>query len=168
VRVFALASGSDRLIGADLGRLEAIVFLTDGRLVVGSETGVLGVWDPMRGEVRTYNGHTTRMLDLAASPDGRRVVSMSVDRSLRVWDLASGESWSRIEGASRARFFPDGKRFLTVHAFADTDDARRLTIWRDDLPFDPAELAPRLNALSYEIIGAGGDWNRAGVRTAKK
>ncbi len=33
-------------------------------------------------------------------PDGRRVVSGSMDKTLKVWDVATGRCWATLEGHS--------------------------------------------------------------------
>ena len=38
------------------------------------------------------------MNGVAVTPDGARAVSASFDKTLRVWDLATGESLASLEG----------------------------------------------------------------------
>jgi hypothetical protein len=47
---------------------------------------------------RTLQGHTESVRAVAVTPDGRHVVSGSYDNTLRVWDLATGETKTRLQG----------------------------------------------------------------------
>ena len=50
-------------------------------------------------------------------PGGRRVVSASVDRTLKVWDVATGKCVATLEGHSKrvkcVAVFPDGRRVVS-------------------------------------------------------
>jgi WD40 repeat protein len=49
------------------------------------------VWDLDSGrQLRTLQGHSHFVWDVAVSPDGRRAVSASDDKTLEVWDLKTG------------------------------------------------------------------------------
>ena len=60
-------------------------------------------------------------------PDGRRVVSASYDRTLKVWDVATGECVATLEGHSKdingVAVFPDGRRVVSA------SDDKTLKVW---------------------------------------
>jgi len=57
------------------------------------------VWDSSTGEVQNVlEGHTNLVRSVAFSPDGRRIVSGSLDNSVRVWDSLAGEAQNVLEG----------------------------------------------------------------------
>jgi WD40 repeat protein len=105
-----------RLCHADLATLEhrywvnAAAYSPDGRLLAtaaGSPGG--GVGDPSRdGELKlwdatnrkllhTFAGHTGRVVTVAFSPDGRRLISTGFD-GLRVWDVAGYRLSAHVSG----------------------------------------------------------------------
>jgi WD40 repeat protein len=56
---------------------------------------------------------------VAFSPDGRRVLSVSRDGDIRVWDTGSGKELRRLKSHTPivlvATFSSDGKQILTGH-----------------------------------------------------
>jgi hypothetical protein len=72
-------------------------------------------------------GHKGRVLAVAVTPDGCRAVSASEDRTLRIWELESGQSVHTLEGHTRSieavAITPDGSRAVS----ASTD--RTLRVW---------------------------------------
>jgi WD40 repeat protein len=65
-----------------------IALSPDGkRIVTGCyPDGVVRVWDIETGkELRKYEGHTGSVFDVAYFPDGKRIVSVSFDRTARIW-----------------------------------------------------------------------------------
>jgi WD40 repeat protein len=65
---------------------------------------------------------------VAFSPDGTRLAGTSPDRSVMVWDVASGELIARLEGHGgrrvlNLRFSPDGSRI------ASASDDRTVRVW---------------------------------------
>ena len=82
--------------------------------------GVVGTLIEAYGEQRTaviFEGHEGPVYAVSFSPDGRKIVSGSLDRTLRIWDSATGEMLLTIkahEGAVRAvSFSPDKSTILS-------------------------------------------------------
>jgi WD40 repeat protein len=73
----------------------AVTFIgSSRRLAAGNNFGQIFLWelpekpgDPAPPPVRRLNGHSNTITALAATPDGRRLISTSYDHTVRVWDL---------------------------------------------------------------------------------
>ena len=75
--------------------------------------------------LRTLEGHSREVNDVAVTPDGKRAVSASSDKTLKVWDLESGRALRILEGYSSVEgvaVTPDGK--CVVSASGDS-----LKVW---------------------------------------
>jgi WD40 repeat protein len=97
-----------------------VAFSPDGKQALGSNHNdpVLRLWDVQTGKVtRRLTGHTGAVLHAVFSPDGREVLSASADKTIRVWNLVSGEEVRQFEAPAAAGFVcvsPDGKKALSV------------------------------------------------------
>ena len=69
---------------------------------------------------RLVLGHDDRTNSAAFSPDGKRVVTASADKTARIWDAATGQPIGELRGhddvVTSAAFSPDGKRIVTASA----------------------------------------------------
>jgi len=61
---------------------------------------------------RTLQGHSDPILGLAFHPAGKMLASSSMDQTVRLWDVASGQSYATLQGYSNwlveVAFSPDG------------------------------------------------------------
>ncbi len=77
--------------------------------------------------MRTLKGHGDGVRAVAVTPDGRRAVSGSDDRTLKVWDLEQGALLATLEGhgdgVMAVAVTPDGRR-----AVSGSND-RTLKVW---------------------------------------
>ncbi|EGD76204.1 hypothetical protein PTSG_00909 [Salpingoeca rosetta] len=68
--------------------------------------------------VRGFGGHQGRITDMAWTPDGRWLISASMDLTVRVWDVPSGRmlSWFSTEKAvTSMTMSPNGDFLATTH-----------------------------------------------------
>ena len=69
----------------------------------------------MLAKLESYKG---RVMQVAVSPDGQRVVTASEDQTARVWNAADGGMLAKLEGHAgsvlQAAFSPDGQRVVTA------------------------------------------------------
>jgi WD40 repeat protein len=79
------------------------------------------------------------------SPEGQRLATASVDGTVRLWDLGSGESRAlqgHVGPVIRVAFSRDGREVLS----AGHDGTVR--VWRDDLPLEPTALRAWLRQMA--------------------
>ncbi len=103
--------------------LDSIAWSTDGKtLAVGSWDGLVHVLDENVNEIKTLTvpdeGIYTAVIAVAISPDGRRIVAGSKDRTTRVWDVADGELIATATGhegfVNEVQFVGDANHLLTA------------------------------------------------------
>jgi WD40 repeat protein len=78
------------------GEIYSVAFSPDddGRWVASAgEDSAVKVWDSHAGgpPIRSFRGHTALVSSVAFSPDGRRLVSGSQDKTVKVWDVTQLE-----------------------------------------------------------------------------
>jgi WD40 repeat protein len=69
------------------------------------------------GEVLALSGHTSIVLAVAFSPDGKRIATGSGDRTIKLWDTATGQEVLSLRGHTAAvtsvAFSADGHRLVS-------------------------------------------------------
>lgn len=73
--------------------VEIVTYLDDERALSAGLDNKIILWDMIAGRsIRTYEGHTDGIYDLAVFPDGTQFASASIDGTVRIWNLATGET----------------------------------------------------------------------------
>jgi WD40 repeat protein len=74
-------------------------------------------WQQLQ-EKRVLHGHEEAVLSERFSPDGKRIVTSSDDKSARIWDSDTGKAVAVLRGhtdsLAQAAFSPDGRRVVTA------------------------------------------------------
>ncbi|MDG3003651.1 WD40 repeat domain-containing protein [Paludisphaera mucosa] len=127
--------------------IRQLAFTADGRKVLAShdEENAARLYDARTGEpVTPLLRHHDVVVSSALSPDGRLVVTSSMDHTVRLWDaslgLPVGPAWPTSSGGS-VSFTPDGRGVLMI------GDANGLVRW--EIP-PPVEGTPERIRLTIE------------------
>jgi WD40 repeat protein len=99
--------------------VQHIAVSSDGSTVATTDARDAFLWDAKTGALlHTLAGHRGLITDVAFSPDGRAVVTSSVDHDARIWDVASGRLLHVLRGhffpVYSAAFSPDGDWVVTA------------------------------------------------------
>jgi WD40 repeat protein len=138
------------------GSCAAPAFSLDGNFMASTSRGAdrpgeLRLWDLRTGDVvHLMDGHPEQVNVIAFSPDGRRLVTASADRTLKVWDTRSGRELITLAGHDASvldvSFTPDGHLLVTRGANG------AVLVW-DGSPY--RETPGRVRDLSAGVRGKG-------------
>ena len=94
------------LMGGCVGLLVWFCFFYSGIMNFGGQSG-------------TLRGHTESVRFATFSPDGKKIITASVDKTARIWDAQSGKTLRTLGGhgdiVTSASFSPDGKKVVTAN-----------------------------------------------------
>jgi WD40 repeat protein len=127
------------------------VFLRDGRLATASGMVALALSGPWKAgpDARIFEGHSAAITSMAASPDGKVLATASLDKTLRLWDLATGDC--QVQGFA-----------LPVFGVAYSHDGRRLAVALGSASeLEPGEVRLIDSRSGQELIV----WRGPGPRT---
>ena len=103
----------------------SVAFSPDGRWALSGSgkanngENSIRLWETETGtELKRFAGHMKTVRTVAFSPDGLRIVSGSWDKTIRVWDVTTGETLRILQGHEGAltggiTFTADGKRIFS-------------------------------------------------------
>ncbi|BFZ63815.1 rRNA-processing protein utp21 [Saitoella coloradoensis] len=111
-----------------------------------------------RKVVRELWGHTNRITDIAFTPDGRWLISASLDSTIRTWDLPTGHLIDGVRVGSictSLAFSPTGDFLATVHV-----DGIGINLWTNRSQFVPVSARhmteSEITAISMPSVGGEG------------
>jgi WD40 repeat protein len=124
VRVWSLRRGRWRSYRVSVARTwakwAAALDPTGRRIAIGGAQPRLVLQRPRGGGRIVLRGHDGRVLDVAFSPDGHRLLSASEDGTARIWNTADGKLEHTLSGhgeaVNSAAYSPDGRRVVTAGA----------------------------------------------------
>ena len=120
LRLWDLDTGQSRLIRREDSGLGAVAFSPDDQHAAYVCDMTIHLCDLNTGnELMSFRGHEARIAKVGFGAAGRRVVSCSNDKTIRVWDVETGKEVRRMahgHGVSDLAIFPDGRRVLATSA----------------------------------------------------
>ena len=70
-----------------------VCFSEDSKVISASNDATLKIWDlETHQEINQLDGHSSFVMDVKVTPDGRRALSGSLDGTIRIWDLSTGKN----------------------------------------------------------------------------
>jgi WD40 repeat protein len=112
-----------------------------------SANDLLKIWEIETGrELHTLAGHRGSVLEVVITPDGKRIVSAGSDRTVRIWDTASGNELRSVavNSAVHLTVSADGKRIITTGSFT-------LSVWDTETGDELCKLDPGLKAIVWVL-----------------
>ncbi|MEU7532465.1 WD40 repeat domain-containing protein [Saccharothrix sp. NPDC042600] len=83
------------------------------------------LWNTADGQLKaTLPGHTNGVQDMSFSRDGRLLVTGAVDRTIRVWDVATGRNTATLDAGYAAVFSPDGSTIAAGSSYTE-----KISLW---------------------------------------
>ena len=117
----ASGGSTTRLFDTTTGRERARIrrraiglrFAPDGATLVGAVAGTIDRWDVATGKSLIPDGGDSPVKQIAATADGKRIITLGQDGDAHIWDALTGEHQRRVDVREQHGFAlsPDG-RFL--------------------------------------------------------
>ena len=104
-----------RLAAFQLRQRTALAVSPDGQVLASSSHQTIRLWNLQLGKGRrSLRGHTDWVTALAFSPDGQTLASSSLDRTIKLWNLTTGELLQTFQAGRMTclQFSPDGQTLV--------------------------------------------------------
>lgn len=96
------------------------VMSPDGKQLATWSADAIEIWDAATGDNKFgLKGHQGRIFSAEFSPDGKRIVSLASDTTVRIWDAETGHEMLTLrdqhaQTGSSVVFSPDGKKMASM------------------------------------------------------
>jgi len=135
--------------------VNAIRFIPDtGHLLLSAGLdGKAKIWDIHRGKaMRSYLGHSKGVRDVCFSADGRRFLTVSYDKNVKVWDTETGQVVTTLSSESVpyvGKFHPDPARQNVVMVGQQDKKIVQWDLETGDLVQEYTEHLGAVNTLTF-------------------
>jgi WD40 repeat protein len=170
VKVWDAENGREQLaLKGQMNGVNSVAFSPDGKLIINGgitfgrnprteRQGTVEVWNAATGEKQfTLGGLSQGVRSVAFSPDGKFIVSISGDGTLKVWDTENGQDvrtvalkgyatqYGRHGDAIGASYFgTDGKRIVSA------SDYGTVRVW--DAESGQEQFSVTLEGANYRVV----------------
>jgi WD40 repeat protein/DNA-binding SARP family transcriptional activator len=133
----------------DQHRAYRVLYSPDGTLLaIAGHRSDIRLWAPDAANGPTLQGalvgHSDPILGLAFHPSGKMLASSSMDQTVRLWDVASGQSYATLQGYSNwlveVAFSPDGR---TLASSGSNGTVQLWTVSNHTSPHNRAKQTPQ-------------------------
>jgi WD40 repeat protein len=113
LHVWDVATGTETRVIARKGRVRALAYSADGRVLAVGEDDGIRLWDSTEWKERRWLGVKALPLRLAFSPDVKLLAAGCLDNTVKCWDVETGKEVKSLTefktGIQDVRYSPDGK-----------------------------------------------------------
>jgi len=117
----------------------------DEKIATGGDDALVKLWDTSGNLIRTMTGHSGGILGVKISPNGNYVVSCSKDKTVKVWDAATGTCLRTLTGHT-----------AIIKSLDISDDGNKIVSGGDDSTIKVWDLNNGTLLASFGIPEAGG------------
>ncbi|WP_372370901.1 protein kinase [Candidatus Uabimicrobium sp. HlEnr_7] len=120
VKIWNIATGKANITLENMNNVRSLKYSKDSQMLTIAANNDIRLWDiSSESMVDILTGHTSAVTDIVYSPNGKKLLSGSKDKTLRLWSIPSQPKIALRRGYNNQRindidYHPQGKFFATV------------------------------------------------------